>query len=247
MLQRQCRLLGFDLKKKLNIVMMDSEWSMMKAIKAQFKTCQILGCRFHLGQSWWRKIKEVGLSKEYKSVNSKTGQWLRGVFGLALLSPELVTKVFKSYVKILKNPDDKVQKFIDYLSEYYMVSTAQFPPQMWAGIKGKTTNNGAEAFHRAFGDLFGYLRSKPNIGHFLRNMKRFNFWKQSTINTAEAETNIVEVSAPTQAQLDADQQIKLYKCRKIRVTTLLKKLSLKNQPKTRPLTQKRRKTSLRRI
>ena len=36
---------------------------------------------------------------------------------LALLSPELVTKVFKSYVKILKNPDDKVQKFIDYLSE----------------------------------------------------------------------------------------------------------------------------------
>ena len=51
-----------------------------------------------------------------------------------------------------------------------MVSTAQFSPQMWAGIKGKTTNNGAEAFHRAFGDIFGYIGSKPNIGHFFEKI-----------------------------------------------------------------------------
>jgi len=27
----------------------------------------IKGCRFHLGQSWWRKIQNLGLTNEYKS------------------------------------------------------------------------------------------------------------------------------------------------------------------------------------
>ena len=48
---------------------------------------------------------------------------------------------------------------------------------MWAGLSFKVTNNGAEAFHRHFGDLFGYLKSKPSIWHFLRNMSRFNVIK----------------------------------------------------------------------
>ena len=35
------------------------------------------GCRFHLGQSWWRRIQALGLSEDYK-VKGATGiaQWL---------------------------------------------------------------------------------------------------------------------------------------------------------------------------
>ncbi len=33
-------------------------------------------CRFHLGQSWWRKIQAVGLSVEYKDKSSEIGKWL---------------------------------------------------------------------------------------------------------------------------------------------------------------------------
>ena len=226
MLKKHCDLLGFDLKQKLSCVMMDFEWSMMKAIKTQFKGCQILGCRFHLGQSWWRKIKNLGLSQEYKDVKSKVGQWLRGVFGLALLPHELVPKAFNAYINLkhMKNPCAKVKKFIDYLKHNYISPKSQFPPKMWAGIKGKATNNGAEAFHRCFGDLFGYLRSKPGIWHFLRNMRRFNVWK--TVNMSRGSINAYKYVQP-----DFDSIIQEYQSRKIRVASLMKKLSVKNQPK----------------
>ena len=110
-----------------------------------------------------------------------------------------------------------------------MCSHSKFPPRMWAGLKGKTTNNGAEAFHRAFGDLFGYLRSKPGIWHFLRNMKRFN--------TKSIKMRSKKKVAPVGHNID--EHIESFKSRKTRVGTLLHKLSIKNQPKTR-LTYKRR-------
>ena len=58
-----------------------------------------------------------------------------------------------------------------------------FPPVMWAGLEGRTTNNGAEAFHRHFCDLFGYLKSKPVIWHFLRNVEKFNNIKDVKIKS----------------------------------------------------------------
>ena len=72
MLKDQCKSLGFDLKQKLSSgsIMMDFEWAMMKAIKIHFKNCIIKGCRFHLGQSWWRKIKELGLEMKMEQISS---------------------------------------------------------------------------------------------------------------------------------------------------------------------------------
>ena len=230
LLREQCALLGFNLQNKLNSVMMDFEWAMIKAFKITFKNCQIQGCRFHLGQSWWRKIKELGLAKEYKNVSSRTGRWLRGVFGISLLPSEMVDRVFKSYVKNIRNPCAKTKKMIAYLSDFYMCTKSKFPPGMWAGIKGKKTNNGAEAFHRAFGDLFGYLRSKPDIWHFLRNMKRFNTIKSIKMRSKKKATPVYH---------NQDEHIEAFKKNKTRVGTLLHKLAIKNQPKTR-LTYKRK-------
>ena len=101
---------------------------------------------------------------------------------------------------------------------------------MWAGIKGKKTNNGAEAFHRAFGDLFGYLRSKPDIWHFLRNMKRFNTIKSIKMRSKKKATPVYH---------NQDEHIEAFKKNKTRVGTLLHKLAIKNQPKIR-LTYKRK-------
>jgi hypothetical protein len=44
----------------------DFEYAMHSAILAKFPNSTISCCRFHLGQSWWRKIQAVGLSVEYK-------------------------------------------------------------------------------------------------------------------------------------------------------------------------------------
>ena len=43
-------------------IMLDFEIAMLKAVKCVFKHVTIKGCKFHLGQSWWRKVKDLGLS-----------------------------------------------------------------------------------------------------------------------------------------------------------------------------------------
>ena len=44
----------------------DFEYAMHSAILTKFPNSTISCCRFHLGQSWWRRIQAVGLSVEYK-------------------------------------------------------------------------------------------------------------------------------------------------------------------------------------
>ena len=93
---------------------------------------------------------------------------------------------------------------------------------MWSGQEGRTTNNGAESFHRHFGDLFGYLRSKPSIWHFLRNLKRYNTFKDVKIRSTKA--------IPL-ASSETDRLVNLYEAKSLTVRALLYKLSQKNQPK----------------
>ena len=225
-LREQCQLLGFDLDQNLinGSIMLDFECAMMKAVKSEFKNCSILGCRFHLEQNWWRKIKEIGLSKEYKTTSSKIGRWLRGVFGLSLLPQHLVERTFEAYVKVLRNPCSKINKFIKYLSDFYIKPSSIFNSSMWAGLSFKVTNNGAEAFHRHFGDLFGYLKSKPSIWHFLRNMSRFN-----VIKTVKMRSVKLPSGHPKE---DTSSLISSFIQKKMNVSTLLHKISRKNQPKT---------------
>jgi hypothetical protein len=42
-------------------------------------------CRFHLGQSWWRKIQSLSLSNEYKDKESDIGKWLLMTFGIMFI------------------------------------------------------------------------------------------------------------------------------------------------------------------
>jgi len=39
------------------------EVSLPSAIRNIWPTNEIIGCRFHASQSWWRKIQELGLTK----------------------------------------------------------------------------------------------------------------------------------------------------------------------------------------
>ena len=225
LLKEQCLLLGFNLTERLNTgsIMLDFEVAMIKAIKGEFKNCKLKCCKFHLGQSWWRKIKELGLAKEYKQKHSKKGRWLRRVFGLSLLPHDMAEEVFSLYTLTYKHPCTKMKTFIKYIKKNYVNTNAQFPPCMWAGIKGKATNNGAEAFHKHFGELFGYLRSKPVIWQFLSCMKRFNVIKNVKMRSQKQEKL---------TDINSEQHILSYTNEHHNVTTLLEKLSQKNQPKT---------------
>ena len=109
------------------------------------------------------------------------------------------------------------------MRETYTNEDALFPAEMWAGLTGHTTNNGAEAFHRHFGDLFGYLKTEPGIWHFIRNMEHFNIRKDISIRSRKISKKLID---------DTNEIIMSYTAKRISVTKLLKKLSMKNKPKS---------------
>ena len=205
--------------------MLDFEIAMLKAVKCVFKQVTIKGCKFHLGQSWWRKIKDLGLASTYSNRKSPLSKWLRGLFGLAMLPAALVQSTFKLYssARFIRNKTNAVTQLCKYLRSTYVFESSTFNPSMWAGLdnNGKATNNGAEAFHRHFGDLFGYLRCKPSLFHFLRIISRVNTLKDIKLRS----------SPKTVSPRNCDKDIELFKSKRINVKTLLSRLSMKNLPK----------------
>ena len=97
---------------------------------------------------------------------------------------------------------------------------------MWAGLDsiGKSTNNGEESFHRHFGDLFGYLRCKPTLPHFLRNVEKYNTYKDIKLRSSKAGTVY---------SCEVEDQMSLFDRKRFNVRTLLYRLSKKNKPKVK--------------
>ena len=223
MLVAACSDVNVDLQQSLigGHIMMDFEISMINAIKESLQ-CEIRGCRFHLGQSWMKHIGKKGLAVSYTDKDSDDGKWIRGLFGLSLVPSLIAKSVFNKYCKTRRGRSKKLKVFQEYVINTYTKDGSTFPVEMWAGLDGRTTNNGLEAFHHHFGDLFGYLKSEPGIWHFLRNMKSFNIHKDIKINSKKT----------TKKAIDETNAIVLQYLRKdIGVTKMLKKLSMKNRPK----------------
>ena len=117
---------------------------------------KIRGCFFHLKQSWWRSIQELGLSCQYKDPKSEVGEFLKSTFGLPLLNMEEVAESF-AFDVIENSPEgDAITEYLDYLTRTYITSSSKFPPCLWAGIDSeeKRTTNGCEAFHKHINSLF---------------------------------------------------------------------------------------------
>jgi len=75
----------------------------------------IKGCRFHLGQSWWRKIQSLGLSTDYKDKDSDIGKFLTYKFGLPFLEPGMVGECFAIDLASIQHEMAKILTFCDYL------------------------------------------------------------------------------------------------------------------------------------
>ncbi|XP_064477729.1 uncharacterized protein LOC135391399 [Ornithodoros turicata] len=71
-------------------VVVDFETAIHNAVRLSWPNANIVGCRFHLGQAWQRKIPKLGLSPSFKRENSEVGLWLKQVYGLPYLPPSEV-------------------------------------------------------------------------------------------------------------------------------------------------------------
>jgi hypothetical protein len=110
-----------------SVVMLDFEIAAHKAASAVFPNAQILACRFHIGQSWWRHIQKIGLSAQYKDTNCDISKWLRRFFALPLLPASEVEDAFAMDIM-----DDMWTKFADYVYENYIDSSGRCNPTIWA-------------------------------------------------------------------------------------------------------------------
>ncbi|XP_050546057.1 uncharacterized protein LOC126908189, partial [Daktulosphaira vitifoliae] len=129
----------------------DFEVSIHKAALIVWPLITIIGCRFHLTQSWYRKLQELGLSNAYK-----TCEWLKGTFGLTFLNPEDVSDCFvDDFMTSIPEGTTFIQ-YADYLIDNYISEESKYPPKIWALIDpslARTTNN-CETFHSHFNDQF---------------------------------------------------------------------------------------------
>jgi len=59
------------------IIYADFETAIHNAVTTVWPSLEVKECRFHLGQSWWRKMQFLGLSKQYGIKDSQVSQILK--------------------------------------------------------------------------------------------------------------------------------------------------------------------------
>jgi len=144
-------------------VTVDFEISIHNAVLSIWPSTNLIGCRFHLTQAWYRKIQELGLTTEYKK-----NWWLRTTFGLTFLYPQEVSDSFVDDFMSLIPEESAYYKYADYLTDNYISENSVFPPTLWSNFsasKSRTTNN-CESFHAHFNEQF--YKSHPHINTFLK-------------------------------------------------------------------------------
>ncbi|XP_016660095.1 uncharacterized protein LOC107883822 [Acyrthosiphon pisum] len=159
----------------------DFERAIHVAISEVWPSAQLKGCRFHLGQSWWRKIQQLELSKEFKNNDSEIGQPLKLFFGLSLLSTEEVNDSYTNEFISLKPINGKLEEFFDCILEHYIEKDSSFPPTMWAEYTSsiERTTTCCESFHSKFNSCF--YSAHPKIFQFIDVLKEVQMETDSSI------------------------------------------------------------------
>ena len=96
----------------------DFECAIHLALDDVWPFVPITGCAFHLGQSWYRKLQNLGLSVDYNENKNEVGIFTIYVFGIPFLTPEEIDDYFIFDLVYI------------YLVYTYISENAQLPPTM---------------------------------------------------------------------------------------------------------------------
>lgn len=183
-IKEECDELNLSISPK--IITADFETAIHKSIYHAFPEVVVRGCRFHLGQSWYRKIQQLGLSAEYQKKNGNETEitnFLTYIFGLPFLHPEDVGEVFAFDLAEIKPENEKLTEFCDYLVDNYIGENSHFPPHIWAEHSPslQRTTNACESFHSKYNSSF--YSAHPNINYFLNVLLQFQIDSSIKINS----------------------------------------------------------------
>lgn len=151
----------------------DYEEAIHKAARRVWPAVSVQGCRFHLGQCWWRRIQKLGLTSEYKDSDSEIGNFLKLFFGLPCLHPADVEECFAEDLLAVAPDDERVVQFMDYVLDNYIDMECKFPPDMWAAYSSASsrTTNVCESFHAHLNGSF--YAAHPHIYALIDTLLEF--------------------------------------------------------------------------
>lgn len=146
----------YSLRLQPSTIVVDFEQAIQKSIKTVWQNTEIIGCRFHVSQAWYRKLNQLGLSTEYQDSNSAIGNWLKWTFGLQYLNPTEVATSFAEDLMPIMPADSRLSNYSTYLNQNYIQETSLFAPTIWASCTSNMfrTTNACESFHNYFSKKF---------------------------------------------------------------------------------------------
>jgi hypothetical protein len=143
------------------------------------------------------------LTDEYKDPESVIGKFIRMFFGLPFLHSQEVEACFTDDLFPIQPADDRLQKFTEYVFEWYISTNSTFPPPLWAEYSSSIARatNSCESFHSHLNSSF--YAAHPNIFIFtdtLLQVQRETYAKIADIrkqkqrsDSVKKETFIVEL------------------------------------------------------
>ncbi|RWS21302.1 uncharacterized protein B4U80_04779, partial [Leptotrombidium deliense] len=130
----------------------DFECGMIRALKQYFgPTVQVKGCLFHFGQSLWRKIGNLNLTRTFESDDSFRRLFKR-LCGLPFCP---MNELDNAWIEIYSDAPNNQDYF---LKTYFHEETAIFHRMMWNHFEtiGPRTTNHLEGWHYALNKAIGH-------------------------------------------------------------------------------------------
>ena len=127
-LKAACTERNFNLQPKLIHVYF--ELTMHIVLNDVFPVLNLKCCRFHLGQAWYRKMQNLGLSQDYQDSDIEIGKCLKQSFGLHFFDPTEVEDCFVEDYMASAPQDERCIKYAEYLVENYVTTDSRYPPTL---------------------------------------------------------------------------------------------------------------------
>lgn len=140
-------------------VTVDFEAAVISALREVLPAVNVYGCYFHMKQCLWRKVQELGLTREYRE-NEEVRMQVRMCAALAFLRPEDISD---GWLEIhSKSPDvTKLAEFFDYFVERWLEND-EIPVSLWScyGRRHRTTN-AVEGWHSKINNML--VKRNPKV------------------------------------------------------------------------------------
>lgn len=149
-------------------VNVDYEVSAISALKEVFATVKVRGCYFHMKKCLWRKVQDLGLTRDYKE-NEEVRNIVKMCASLAFLNPDDVCNGWLEIYSRKPEENDKLTEFLDYFVSNWMEDERNDIHQWNCYNRRHRTTNSVEGWNNKLNSMV--QRPNPRIKDLIQCLK----------------------------------------------------------------------------